>query len=76
MNWHQDGVAIYFREGVSVEYLNELSRASNQWNQIIHCLGRLAHNGNNEAKIETIEKDYHDNYCSNCYHSCIDKGGK
>ena len=51
-----DGLSIYFREGVSVEYLNELSKASNHWNQIIHCFGRLASDANNKAKIETIEK--------------------
>lgn len=51
-----DGISIFFREGVSVEYLNELSKASSHWNQIVHCFGRLTSDGDNKAKIETIEK--------------------
>ncbi len=51
-----DGMSIYFREGVSVEYLNELSKSSNHWNQIIHCFGRLSLDEDNKARIETIEK--------------------
>ncbi|MBU3822973.1 hypothetical protein KO566_12955 [Flavobacteriaceae bacterium XHP0103] len=51
-----DGISIFFREGVSVEYLSELSKASSHWNQIVHCFGRLTSDGDNKAKIETIEK--------------------
>ena len=51
-----DGIAIYFREGVNVEYLNELSKSSTHWNQIIHCFGRLTKGEDNKARIETIEK--------------------
>ncbi len=51
-----DALALYFREGVAVEYLDELSKSATHWNQIIHCFSRLTSDENNKAKIETIEK--------------------
>jgi hypothetical protein len=49
-------ITIYFENGADIENLKQLSKSSNEWNQIINFISRLVRDNNTETKIMSIRR--------------------
>ncbi|MBL7789112.1 MAG: hypothetical protein JNL75_04675 [Chitinophagales bacterium] len=53
---NEDFIKLFFENGADISSLKELSKASKEWNTIIHSFARLVRENDSETKITNVEK--------------------